>query len=69
MQSCSEVRQNPDAASWAAAATQITLQPSDSEPSVEVIVLDEIEKAHSDFARALLTVFGEYGCLALSWSV
>ncbi|CAE7613369.1 CLPB [Symbiodinium necroappetens] len=26
-----------------------------------VIVLDEIEKAHSDFARALLTVFGEYG--------
>ena len=26
-----------------------------------VIVLDEIEKAHPDFARALLTVFGEYG--------
>lgn len=26
-----------------------------------VIVLDEIEKAHRSFARALLTVFGEYG--------
>ena len=27
----------------------------------EVIVLDEIEKAHRSFAKALLTVFGEYG--------
>lgn len=28
-----------------------------------VIVLDEIEKAHHSFAKALLTVFGEYGAL------
>ena len=32
---------------------------------LQVIVLDEIEKAHSDFARALLTVFGEYGSSAV----
>lgn len=34
---------------------------ADLSPRSEVIVLDEIEKAHRSFARALLTVFGEYG--------
>lgn len=27
----------------------------------EVIVLDEIEKAHRSFAKSFLTVFGEHG--------